>query len=252
MLQERFLLPKQHLSERMSPPKRTNRPARLCRPHFQPSHPFHSPYAGVEGGGGVPEWTVWVMRKISGGDALEAGTVWQEKQKVYEGEGRKQRVEWWKTEGDRCQLPGDFRHDKQPSCLSDAQSMTPIQWAASHVVCINSSPTCLRCIRNPLRLRCLLLDIVLFRLIQWIQLKRETPERDEWIRGPCCSFLFFMAEGLRGQDLSIWAAFSFCWGSIMWSWTQINHQKTADPQNLAFGGFYTHITRNWCALWMVH
>lgn len=42
MLQERFLLPKQHLSERMSPPKRTNRPLRLRRPHFQPSHPFHS------------------------------------------------------------------------------------------------------------------------------------------------------------------------------------------------------------------
>lgn len=53
---------------------------------------------------------------------------------VREREGQKQGVEWWKTEGDRCQLPGDFRHDKQPFCLSDAQTMTSIQRAASHVV----------------------------------------------------------------------------------------------------------------------
>lgn len=69
------------------------------------------------------------------------------------------------TEGDRCQLSGDFRHDTQPSCLSDAQTMTSVQWAESHVVhmthkVITSS------IRGPLCQRCLLLDIVLFRLIQ--------------------------------------------------------------------------------------
>lgn len=38
----------------------------------------------------------------------------------------------------------------------------------------------------------------------------------------------------------------------MWSPSQINHQKTADPQNMAFGGFYALITRNRRALWMVH
>lgn len=50
---------------------------------FPATSPFSFPHAGVEGGG-VPEWTVWVMRKISGGDALEVGTVWQEKQRVCE------------------------------------------------------------------------------------------------------------------------------------------------------------------------
>lgn len=50
MLQESFLLPKQHLSERMSPPKGTNRPLRLPLPHFQPSHPFHSPMRARKGG----------------------------------------------------------------------------------------------------------------------------------------------------------------------------------------------------------
>lgn len=77
--------------------------------------------------------------------------------------------------------------------------------------------------------------------------------RKRWMNsGPMLHILFFMTGRLRGQDLFILVDFSFCWGHIIWSWTQINHQKTADPQNIAFGGFYTHITRNRRALWVVH
>lgn len=172
---------------------------------------------------------------------------------VREREGQKQGVEWWKTEGDRCQLPGDFRHNKQPSSLSDARTMTSIQRAASHVF---------------------------FMTQNHHQLVFAVSESHS-ARGVCCWILFFLDSfngfcwnrklqkemnefrdlvvhsfstiwSLRGQDLYILAAFSFCWGNRMWSRTQINHQKTADPQNVAFGGFYTHMTRNQRALWVVH
>lgn len=71
----KFLLPKQHLSEHMSPPKWMNRPLCLPFPFFAPSHSFHSLRAVEEGE--VLLRTVWVMREISGRDALEVGTLRQ-------------------------------------------------------------------------------------------------------------------------------------------------------------------------------
>lgn len=68
----KFLLPKQHLSEHMRPPKWMNRP--LCLPFpFSPVLFFSFPHAAEEGG--VLLRTVWVMREISGRDALEVGTL---------------------------------------------------------------------------------------------------------------------------------------------------------------------------------
>lgn len=60
---------------------KTNKSSRPCSPSpFPAISPFLFPHAGVQRGGVL----VWVMRKISGGDALEVGTVWQEKQSVWE------------------------------------------------------------------------------------------------------------------------------------------------------------------------
>lgn len=71
------------------------------------------------------------QRCFGSGDSAAAKT-----ERVREGvrehvSGEKQGVEWWKTGGDRCQSPGDYGHDTQPSCLSDAQATTSVQRAAS-------------------------------------------------------------------------------------------------------------------------
>lgn len=68
--EESFLLLKQHLSEHMSLPKWTTHPL----------HPPHPPislfsFSCTVEGRGVTQRTVWVMREISGRDALEVGTL---------------------------------------------------------------------------------------------------------------------------------------------------------------------------------
>lgn len=141
--------------------------------------------------------------------------------------------------------------------------MTSIQWAiqfnSNHAVVrkletkykvqtnMKLSPTCLLYSGNKLYQRSLLRDIFLCRHLSLFfhLILQKTPE---WVmemnefKKDLVVHSFSTTGRLGGQDLFIWAPFCFCWGRIVWFQSQINHQETADPQNMAFRGFYAHTT----------